>query len=434
MKKFLIFTFLTTVTFGVLLNSCTKEPVDISGDSVPSSLIQTAKAWHYEQTHASGLASGRVSNEKKLILTPKFGQAKLKTLANGRKILYTPAMDFDLKNEKIAMLRGFVFEVRHDQIISGRIVEIYGSVDFIAHHKDDLLTKYVEKQLGDFSGQVITYDVNYKYIYGFVYENGKRIGAQSALGYKVMGDDKQVSSGRTLDGDCYEVYYVAYYSDGSETWTYLYSYCNSSGSGENPGGGTGSGGSSGDVSGNSFDFVYNQVAQPCISQQVDNALSTDAVNKISALVNQYFNVSDAYDIVFNQSTALPNTVDAQTLTTVDADGNVLVTITFNANTLPNAAQEYTLATVYHEVLHAILEHQGIPNSEEHEAMADDYIANLTFALQENFPNLSDADATNLAWFGLDGTAAYNNLSDAQRAAIIDTNTKYLTNQLGTGCN
>jgi hypothetical protein len=101
---------LTTVIVGLLSYCCTNEDgLLMNTEHVPGFLIEDAKNWHYEHTHELGLFSGRLSNDQKLILTPKFKEAKIKTLKDGRKFLYTPAMDFDLKNKDIAFLRALCF-------------------------------------------------------------------------------------------------------------------------------------------------------------------------------------------------------------------------------------------------------------------------------------------------------------------------------------
>lgn len=318
--------------------------------------------------------------------------------------------------------------------MSGKIIEFYGSPALIAAKKTELLSKYLEGDLRGFTGTVISYDVNYNYMHGQVFDNGHRSNAMPKLGYKVSRENGQISGGRTLDGQWFDVYLVHYWSDGSSDWSYLYSYCIGcgGGGGENPGGG-----STGDQGGTSpvvnANYVFNNVTDPCISQQIAKALASNLTNKISTLINQTFNVDNFYNITFGQG-SFPYELDAATTVSNIGPSTLSIATYFNENTLPYASQEYIVATVYHEVLHAALLYDGLVGAEAHEeTIANGYIDRLTSALLENFPGLSADEARRLSWGGLEWTKAYNNLSTAEKAAIEDVNENHKNNISGTGC-
>ena len=218
----------------MLLDSCADEN-SFTHNSLSSRLIENARTWHHAQTHSPG----PLSIYKKEILTPKFSEAELKTVEGGWTVLHAPAMGYDLK-KNLAMLRGFVFSIQDNKITDGKIVEIYGAPEYIEANQSHLLEWYIEFDLRDFSGSILTYDVNYQYRSGVKYEGGKiKHGARSQITRK-MGEDKNMSA-RSQDEYWVDVYLVHHYSDGSSTWTYMYSYMGGGGlnggnGGESPAG------------------------------------------------------------------------------------------------------------------------------------------------------------------------------------------------------
>lgn len=180
--------------------------------------------------------------------------------------------------------------------------------------------------------------------------------------------------------------------------------------------------------------ILNNVTDPCISQQVNNAISESMTNEISTLIKNIYNVSDNINLTIDQVNYLDGSVDAIADGYTTPTGSLNIDISFNGNTIPYSSQEYIMATLYHEFLHAILFHRGIISGNQHEPIATGYINILANALREHFPNLSVIDATRLAWGGLQETTAWSNLSSSEQASIIATNNAYRNRQSGTGCN
>ena len=71
---------------------------------------------------------------------------------------------------------------------------------------------------------------------------------------------------------------------------------------------------------------------------------------------------------------------------------------------------------------------------DHETMAEPAnIERMALALKEMYPNMSDQDARDLAWGGLEETNAYASLSYADKTRIAMTNADYLYGNKGTPC-
>lgn len=129
------------------------------------------------------------------------------------------------------------------------------------------------------------------------------------------------------------------------------------------------------------------------------------------LSNHEFNLS-FQDYAFN------NTKNTGAYTSFGSEANRHdIAISFNTNTMPNHSQEYNVATIYHEILHAhfnILYGVAEPGNpmlvpEHHEYIANNYISMLTKDLMSIFPNLSENGARNLSWGGLQNTNMFKRL-------------------------
>ncbi|GGE71312.1 hypothetical protein EV200_1167 [Pedobacter psychrotolerans] len=110
-----------------------------------------------------------------------------------------------------------------------------------------------------------------------------------------------------------------------------------------------------------------------------------------------------------------------------------INIYLNSNTLPSYSKEYTIATIYHEVLHAYLNSLFQPNSNgqtfinipnQHEYMATNYVTVISRALTSKFPEISSYDAWGLAWGGLQETSLWGVLTESDKQQIIDINKNY----------
>lgn len=216
----------------------------------------------------------------------------------------------------------------------------------------------------------------------------------------------------------------------------------SGGSGENcrcPGGSGGTGGTGGTGGSGSggvgviSDNLNNHVKDECMRAQVDKVIDSDLKSKLGDLMESVFKTNDQLNLNFYESSDLPDTVAGTTDGYGSPPDYINLDITLNGNTLPGASQEYIIATIYHEVLHALMRYYGGSMSIDHDDMAATFIPALTQALMEHFPNLSLQDATDLSWGGLEGTEAYEKLSQDDKDRIKRVNEKHKKGRSGTTC-
>lgn len=181
--------------------------------------------------------------------------------------------------------------------------------------------------------------------------------------------------------------------------------------------------------------IVNNVTHPCIYQQVQHALAENVTNQISNLIQTTFNINDVINLEINQADYLASNESG--ITSATRSGEYLnVEITLNENTLPLTSQEYIMSTVYHELLHAVMYANNITLNTQHSQMVNQYLNILSTALREHFPTLSNQDAIDLAWGGLQETPQWNDLTTSQRNRIIATNDSHrtATGQAGHPCN
>lgn len=194
---------------------------------------------------------------------------------------------------------------------------------------------------------------------------------------------------------------------------YVGSECQSSGNdggynrgsgntGGQEGGGSGSGGD------NSNKEIIDSVKNPCLKASLSLAISNGVNNQITGYMNSTFGTSSQKNLTFYQSSTLASQDEG-----ITNGSQYDINIYLNSNTLPSYSKEYTIATIYHEVLHAYLNSLFQPNSNgqtfinipnQHEYMATNYVTVISSALTSKFPEISSYDAWGLAWGGLQETS------------------------------
>ena len=103
--------------------------------------------------------------------------------------------------------------------------------------------------------------------------------------------------------------------------------------------------------------------------------------------------------------------------------------------MTSSSQEYILAVVFHELLHAYMGHLGIDKSSisiDHENMANNYLNMLSKALMEHY-SISGTNANYLAWGGLHESSKWGQLSQDQKNQILQTNHEYRSGVKGVKC-
>lgn len=186
-------------------------------------------------------------------------------------LLLVPAAEFKLDNKDVGFLRKFIFVEKGGIVKQARIVEIYGDPHYLSQHGDDLFLSYNSQTIENFSGSIITYDLTYRFLRGLVFKDGIKQNAlaeiksakknsmitpDGAAKASLLGFSFAVATTMTLQ--CYDRYEVITYSNGSQEWVFLYTWCEDTGGGSSSGGGSpGGGGDGSPVSPGSFGFPAN---------------------------------------------------------------------------------------------------------------------------------------------------------------------------------
>jgi len=99
------------------------------------------------------------------------------------------------------------------------------------------------------------------------------------------------------------------------------------------------------------DNIINELENPCAKALVDKA--PNLANDIATLLNNTFGTNDCFNITFVQE-SLKDDTDGNTkyIYVSDTKDVIDIKITLNSKMLNTATNEYILATIYHEVLHA----------------------------------------------------------------------------------
>lgn len=248
MKKKLILSGAILLIFisSVVIYSCSKRQDSIAQSSaeltVPSNLLEAAKTYQAQQTLA-GKTTLSINSQNKNVLQPDWKSATLQKISNNKYFIIVPGPPVtDTVGSPSGVMRKFVFGSDGTAITGGVIMELFGKSDYMAKHKNDVLENYNANKPSDFTGAVVFYDLNYKYIISQVLKDGKNVNATASvkfdLGQHTTG--KQLpTSAKVLSAmeDCTDYYWVTDYPDGTETWEFIGQYCEGGGGSEMGGGG-----------------------------------------------------------------------------------------------------------------------------------------------------------------------------------------------------
>lgn len=433
LKRYVLaLTLLLTTT--IIIYSCKKEikkPTD-------AELITQAKEWFNAQSV--------------IFYTPSWEKAIVAHTNNQNFIVLPSNISLtDGRTMVKSLLVINVFENRNQ----GNLIEVFDEVNV-----DDKLLKnvilpeyltYNEKAIfsKDVKFNLLLFDIEHKFQKGSAFVDGSIRWSLSLMAPTDLKSSERLMNLRpkTLMADrnrttkekaCYDYYLVYRDLMGAliESY-YLYSSCDDGG---------GNVGGSGGSNSNSKSDIRNNVKNQCIKNALNLALSKNAVNEIKTLFYDAFGSNKNYNVVFADGSFNTTTKDATTSTGLDPRTSVMTSlITFNTDVSVIRSEQYAVATIYHEMVHAELRKLFPQDADgkiiipsQHEYMAQNFVNKIEASIKSVFPDLSDADAQALSWGGLKQTSFFDLLTDANKTLIGETLMKYSDkdryDKLGTYCN
>ncbi len=403
------------VLLSAIANYSCKRDSDRAMSQLNQALIGSAKQFYERETilfetrnrqvlsaEAQSVASSATA------IVPMWYDAAIETTKSGKKIVTVPIPEFILETKTNAYARKIVFSTLGESITEGQIVEVFSDPSEIRANGKRRINEAMDGKLSGFTGAVMTYNLNYLFKEGRYYEKGKaRKGiAKIAKGKSIRKQQLALPGSANVAGgvaklsvtpgsisgftpefegqDC-ENYYLVYIERDSfgnivywENLGFQYTICKSTSADSPYPGGSNTDiyvDCNGDVYGSAYqdacgdciggntgleackDFKDLLDSFPCAKNLVLQmpGLKSDIATKIKTL----FNKNNMIDLVFEPKPSLKNTAtDGEFIGYAGTPSRTAGTyrIGLNPDVLNNASKEYILVTLYHEALHAYLDH------------------------------------------------------------------------------
>jgi hypothetical protein len=240
--------FLVLIVMAVF-TACRKELLPSFSSEISDEVLAQAQNYYKKETSSTSSKSKSTTIKgapemetpvRTKLLEPLWDEARESTLSDGTKVLIVPSPDYKISNQQFSALREFVFTLSNGDIVDGKIVEFYGSVEFMEESKESLAQQYKSKVIPGFEGPVIEYDLKYRYLSGIQYEDGKQTDINVGIMVKAKngptnattksGVNTKTSPGiTTKEETCliYDFYSVSYQSIGGYSYysyTYIWSF------------------------------------------------------------------------------------------------------------------------------------------------------------------------------------------------------------------
>jgi hypothetical protein len=362
------------------------------------------------------------------------------------------------------IIRLLVFKNKQDNVING------GCYMSISSNDDIAVINIKYKHPDNFSGKISYYNLNGSFSNGWMYAKGeitKRISLSSREAYMLNNKypDLVGSAGKISNtkGEkvmlkqavaCYPgvpqfIYGTVCAGDDSgevvcttKLTAVIYTeFCEGGGSDNNDGGYTPPGGGgttyivdcNGDRNGKAYDSdcgciggntgitecpkeIIDSLTNECLKTALAKAKGvsgknfTDTISKIITSLDANTKIKVGVSNVSQILDKDGNNVVVGRTTGYNYDGGVFTcSIRLNESILNNATQEYAVATIIHETLHAYLQYKAgntLSHGQNHEDISKNYIVPFVNLMKSIFPNMDLKDATAIAWGGVQGTSLW----------------------------
>ncbi len=382
----------------------------------------------------SEASSAIINNERQLLLVPLEAGGDLVLMINSR---------------NAQVLLGFVAGTNPDGPMKNT-------------SRAQLWADYFAEKKGSFSGSMRAASLQNEFLFEYHLLNGRQTSGKKLLPVELHNFNSGNITPVTTGAVCTDFYLVTSWSDGSETYEYMFSSCRASEWGCGllqafPGygnvlvsyggcnGGSGSVGGGGSKENNSsVKEIIDSLTNPCHKAVLQSLMANGLGNDITNILKSTFGVGEYVNVTFQDVVTLPNDPDIPAKTNPSFKGQYIdITTQLNNTVLANATKEYIAETFFHEILHGYLDaNKMIKNALcQHIEMAQSYLDKEVNALMELFPKLTLHDAQCLVIGGYGDIQANNpdvmnailtkyNLTDNN---VSTTNNKYKYGQKGTKC-
>lgn len=321
-----------------------------------------------------------------------FEQLNIQDLNAGEVLITIPiSLDLIIENNKNLHPANYLLLImdKTKQIRKGNIVQFVAESNYISKQlPPGFFHKYYNLKSIDISGTITFLNVAGDMQYETKYENGKII-SNSVIQQKPQRSGR----GNSASQQCYDVWFVTWYTNGTSTWEYLYSFCLDGGEGQQQcrgainaagrniqiecGGGSGGGGTPAEV--------INLLTNPCKIAAL-NAITQSGVNNIiSNFYNNTILPSHApITLLIGESPFINNAG-----LTVNMGNNVWSMTLNNGPGYENQymSQEAWGAIIAHEILHVYLGNQNIDpimqaNVAHHQTIFSQFVNEISSLLRE----------------------------------------------------
>lgn len=383
-----------------------------------------------------------------------FEQLNIQDLNAGEVLITIPiSLDLIIENNKNLHPANYLLLIMDNakQIRKGNIVQFVAGSNYISKKLPyNLFHNYYNLKNIEISGTITFLNVAGDMQYETRYENGKLL-SHSIIQQKIQSSGR----GNSISQQCYDVWFVTWYINGTSTWEYMYSFCLEGGEGQQQcrgaintagrniqvecGGGGGSGGGTPAE-------VVNQLTNPCKIAALNAITQTGVNNLISDFYNGSILPSHApITLLINE---FPISIPGHT----QHLGNNVWAMTLNNGPgyeNPTMSQEAWGAIIAHEILHIYLENQDViamisNNTYHHSIIFSRFVNTISSLLQTSF-GINQQDGVKLALSGLGdlwgnrfGASSFDQLCLSlygyTRQDINITMASYTIGTAGTRCN
>ncbi|WP_157255684.1 SprT-like domain-containing protein [Pedobacter sp. Leaf41] len=270
----------------------------------------------------------------------------------------------------------------------------------------------------NFTGNVLVLDAAHTFKYGQQFINGK---VSSKLKVKFFQNgtiglrDKLLMTMQAppevpVEPVCTDWYWTTFNGNTGQviSESYLYTTCTGNNS---YGGGSSTGTGENNVNREIIDSLTNECLKTALAKAkgVSGKNFTDTISKIISSLDANTKVKVGISNVPELYDNKGKVVDGRT-TGYNYDGGIFkCSILLNEDVLKNSTQEYAVATIIHETLHAYLQYKKgstINHGQNHEDISKNYITPFVNIMKSIYPNLDLKEATAMAWSGVQGTSLW----------------------------